>query len=84
MNYTIESATIKAHDMYVYETSQQADQKEMDYPFDGIWFSMYDVCKLYHLGIIDDVEEDEFNEAKQFLLDTQSLTKDYQKFNFEF
>lgn len=84
MEYTITTATKKAHEMYVYESSEKADLSGMEYPFDGIWYSMYDVCKLYYLGIIDDVEEDEFQEAKQFLMDTQSLTHDYQDKEFEF
>lgn len=84
MKYTIEEATKKAHTMYVYESSEKADLSNMEYPFDGIWFSMYDVCKLYHFGIIDDVEEEEFEEAKQFLKDTQELTHDYQDKEFEF
>ncbi len=84
MEYTITTATKKAHDMYVYESSEKADEKEMEYPFDGIWFSMYDVCKLYHDGIIDDVEQEEFEEAKQFLQDTQHLTHDFKEKVFEF
>ncbi len=86
MKYTIEEATKKAHQMYVYESSEQADQQKVPlrYPFDGIWFSMYDVCKLYALGIIDDVEPEEFEDAKQFLKDTQELTHDYQEKEFEF
>ena len=84
MEYTIDSAIKTAHTMYVYESSEKADEKEMDYPFDGIWFSMYDVCKLYHDGIIEDVEKEEFEEAKQFLKDTQFLTQDYQDKVFEF
>ena len=75
MKYTIEEATKKAHQMYVYESSEQADQQKipLKYPFDGIWFSMYDVCKLYALGIIDDVEPEEFEEAKQY---TEKVSKD--------
>ena len=36
------------------------------------------------IGIIDDVEPEEFEEAKQFLKDTQELTHDYQEKEFEF
>lgn len=83
MKYTIETATAKAHEMYVYESSEKSDEKAMEYPFDGVWQSMYDVCKLVKLGILDDVEDDEFEEAKEFLIETQQLTHDYKEFEME-
>ncbi|MBS5116093.1 MAG: hypothetical protein KHY88_10480 [Erysipelotrichaceae bacterium] len=83
MKYTIETATKIAHEMYVYESSEKADEKEMEYPFDGVWQSMYDVCQLVKAGILDDVEMEEYLEAKQFLIDTQSLTHDYQDFEMD-
>lgn len=83
MKYTIETATQAAHKMYVYESSEQSDIHNTEYPFDGIWQSMYDVCQLVKAGILDDVTDEEYEEAKIFLKDTQMLTHDYQNFEME-
>lgn len=84
MKYTIEEAIEKAHTMYVYETSERADEKLTEDVFDSIWCSMYDVCKLYKNGIMEDVEVEEFEEAKEFLKETQGLTENYKEKDFEF
>lgn len=79
---TIEEATLKAHAMYAYETSEQADQESGS--FDDLWQSLYDVCQVASYGIIDDIEEDEIQEAIDWLKETQSLTKDYKNIEISF
>ena len=46
--------------------------------------SIYDVCKLIKFGIIEDITEEEFEEAYAWLKTTQSLTEDYQELELEF
>lgn len=72
-----EEAVLKAHEMYAYEASEKADEENND--FDALWQSLYDVCKLAHFGIIDDLEKEEIQEAYDWLKETQSLTKDYKE-----
>lgn len=71
-----EQAKQTAHEMYVYEISEQTDQKTGN--FDDLWQSIYDICQLATYGIIDDLVEEELNEAMEWLKDTQHLTKNYQ------
>lgn len=79
---TKEEAIKKAHEMYAYETSEKADEKTGD--FDALWQSIYDVCQLATFGIIDDIEQDEIEEALHWLKETQLLTKDYQNKDIDF
>lgn len=72
---TKEEAIIKAHEMYAYEISERTDEDNGD--FDALWQSMYDVCQLATYGILD-LEDDEIQEALDWIKDTQSLTKNYQ------
>ena len=82
MKYTEKTAIEKAHSMYVYETSEQAD---IDDPtFDALWQSIYDVVQVASFGIIDDVKEDELIEAIEWLKDTQVLTKKYKDLKIDF
>lgn len=71
-----EEAIKQAHEMYAYEISEQTDQKTG--LFDDLWQSMYDVCQLATYDILD-LEEDEIEELKDWLKQTQSFTKDYQQ-----
>lgn len=73
---TKEEAIKKAHDMYAYEESEQSDQDSGD--FDALWQSLYDVCQLATYGILEFTDE-EIQETKDWLIQTQALTKDYQK-----
>ncbi len=73
---TKEQAMCKAHEMYLYEISEQADQTNGD--FDALWQSMYDVCQLATYGILDDLQQEEIDEALIWLKETQSLTELYQ------
>lgn len=74
---TKEEAIYQAHQMYAYETSEQADQDNQD--FDALWQSLYDVCQLATYGIIDDIEDDEIQEAICWLKETQFMTKNYKE-----
>ena len=49
-----------------------------------MWQSIYDVCKLVKFQIIDDISQEEFDEAYRWLLKNQPLTEDYQNFELEF
>ena len=73
---TKEEAVQKAHRMYAYEISEQSDNETDD--FDALWQSLYDVCQIATYGILEDIEQDEIDEALQWLKDTQSLTQLYQ------
>lgn len=73
---TKEEAILKAHEMYAYEISEQTDVDNPD--IDHVWQSLYDICQLATYGIIEDLDEEEIVELKQWLKDAQPLTKDYQ------
>ena len=73
-----------AHEFVVYQESEQSDIKAEEKVFDALWQSIYDVCKLINFGIIDDITQEEFEEAYSWLKATQSLTEDYQDFELEF
>ena len=77
-----EKAIELAHNMYVYETSEKADEK--DQSFDSLWQSIYDVVQVASFGIIEDVEEDELEEAVQWLKDTKRFTKKYKDMEVDF
>ena len=79
---TKEEAILKAHEMYAYETSEQADQENHD--FDALWQSIYDVCQLATAQIIEDMEPEEIQEATNWLKETQLFTKDYQEKEINF
>ena len=82
MKYSKEQAIEVAHSMYVYETSEKADEKNQT--FDSLWQSIYDVVQVASFGIIDDVEEDELQEAIEWLKDTKELTKQYKYMEIDF
>lgn len=73
-----------ASEFVVYQESEQADLNTDEKQFDAMWQSIYDVCKLVKFGIIDDITQEEFDEAYTWLLATQSLTDDYRNYNMEF
>ena len=77
-----EKAIELAHNMYVYETSEKADEK--DQSFDSLWQSIYDVVQVASFGFIEDVEEDELEEAVQWLKDTKHFTKKYKDMEVDF
>ena len=79
-----EQASQIAHEFIVYQESEQSDIKAEEKVFDALWQSIYDVCKLIKFGIIEDITEEEFEEAYAWLKTTQSLTEDYQEFELEF
>ena len=84
MDQQREKASAIAHEFVVYQESEQADIDAKDHQFDALWQSIYDVCKLINFGIIDDITQEEFEEAYSWLKATQSLTEDYQDFELEF
>ena len=84
MDQQREQASQIAHEFIVYQESEQADIDAKDDQFDALWQSIYDVCKLIKFGIIEDITEEEFEEAYAWLKTTQSLTEDYQELELEF
>ena len=84
MDQQREKAPAIAHEFVVYQESEQSDIKAEEKAFDALWQSIYDVCKLINFGIIDDITQEEFEEAYSWLKATQSLTEDYQDFELEF
>lgn len=84
MDQQREKALAIAHEFVVYQESEQSDIKAEEKVFDALWQSIYDVCKLINFGIIDDITQEEFEEAYSWLKATQSLTEDYQDFELEF
>ncbi len=71
-----EEAIKKAHNMYAYEISEQADQENND--FDALWQSIYDVLQVATYGIVD-MEQDEIDEAMSWLKETQDMTEKYKE-----
>ena len=69
-----EEAVLLAHQMYAYEISEQSDKESHD--FDDLWQSLYDIAQLGSYGIVD-LEEEEFVEVKEWLVQYQSLTEKY-------
>lgn len=84
MDQQREKASAIAREFVVYQESEQSDIKAEEKVFDALWQSIYDVCKLINFGIIDDITQEEFEEAYSWLKATQSLTEDYQDFELEF
>lgn len=80
---TKEEILLKGRQLAVYELSEQADLKEED-PIDGLWYSLYDVCKLVHYDILEGVSQKEWQETVAFLKEIQPMTTSYQNFKFEF
>ena len=81
----IEEATKLAHEMVVYIESEQRDLKVDEDKFDALWQSIYDVCSLFHFGILDEfLSESEYLEGVQWLKKYQHLTKDYKTKEIEF
>ena len=75
----------KGRSLYAYEISGQYDLNEMKNELlDGVWCSIYDVLKLAHFEIIDPLDEEDFNEAYDFLKEAMPYTKDHQNDIFEF
>lgn len=73
---TKEEAIKKAHEMYAYEESERSDEETGD--FDALWQSIYDACQLGSYGILDFMD-DEIEEAREWLKETQSMTKKYKE-----
>ena len=48
----IDKATREAHQLVVYEESEQSDIKVDENKFDALWQSIYDVCSLVRLSLI--------------------------------
>ena len=62
----------------LYAESEQADLKSEEV-LDALFQSIYDVYHLVLVGIIEgDIEDEAMIEAKTWLLEAKSLTKDYQ------
>lgn len=71
--------------LYAYEISGQYDQEEMaDQPLDGVWCSIYDVLQLAHFGIIDPLDDEDFEAAYQFLKESMVLTMNHKNDTFTF
>ena len=80
---TYQEALDSGRELEVYLESEQADQKADEDILDALWQSNYDVCKLIVSGILDDFNQEEFDEAITWLKSTKHLTKNYQDFPVE-
>lgn len=81
----MESIFNKGKQLYAYEISGQYDLKEMvDEPEDGIWCSVFDVCKLSAFEIIEPLDAEDFDEAVAFLKESRAYTKHHQKDEISF
>ena len=72
---TKEEMMQSGRDLYLYELSEQADQENND--FDALWQSIYDVCQLATYGILGDFEQEDIDEALQWLKTCQNQTVKY-------
>lgn len=82
---TIEEMIVTGRNLALYPECEQADQKTNDAILDALWQSIYDVCRLIMLGVIEDDEEDEeLQEAITWLKETQGHTQQYQELPLDF
>lgn len=80
----IDQATKLGHDLVAYIESEQSDLKATDNKFDALWQSIYDVCKLVHLDILDELlSEEEYRDGVAWLKKYQHLTEDYKNIELE-
>ena len=81
----IDKATREAHQLVVYEESEQSDIKVDENKFDALWQSIYDVCSLVRFGILDELlSEEEYIEVIEWLKKYQKLTTEYKERELEF
>lgn len=81
----IDKATREAHELVVYEESEQSDIKADENKFDALWQSIYDVCSLVKFGILDELlSEEEYIKGVKWLKNYQHLTTEYQEKELEF
>lgn len=81
----IDKATREAHQLVVYEESEQSDIKVDENKFDALWQSIYDVCSLVKFGILDELlSEEEYIEGIEWLKKYQHLTIEYKEKELEF
>ena len=81
----IDKATREAHQIVVYEESEQSDSKVDENKFDALWQSIYDVCSLVKFGILDGLlSEEEYIEGIEWLKKYQHLTIEYKEKELEF
>ena len=81
----IDKATREAHQLVVYEESEQSDIKVDENKFDALWQSIYDVCSLVRFGILDELlSEEEYIEGIEWLKKYQNLTTEYKERELEF
>lgn len=63
----------------LYDESEQADVKVQEDVLDALWQSIYDVCRLIKVSVIEADEDDEdVIEAIAWLKKSQEYTKHYQ------
>ncbi|WP_282144683.1 hypothetical protein [Thomasclavelia cocleata] len=81
----IDKATREAHQLVVYEESEQSDIKVDENKFDALWQSIYDVCSLVRFGILKELlSEEEYIEGIEWLKKYQNLTTEYKEKELEF
>lgn len=73
----IEEAIETGRSLTLYEDSEQADQDKEEKILDYLWQSLYDVYKLAHFGILEDVEKAEIDATVNWLAKYQEYTDQY-------
>jgi|GEM_PF-1309427 len=81
---SVEECIQEARNLYAYQVSGKYDENEEGNTFDLIWCSLYDICRLFKDGIIEDINQEDFDETYTFLNDTKVYTKNYKEKEFEF
>lgn len=75
----------EGRELVLYEESEQADLKAQTDILDALWQSIYDLCRLIHLSIIEgDSQDEDVVTAIAWLKKSQTLTKHYKNQEIDF
>lgn len=80
----IEKAIQTGRSLSLYDDCEQADQEKEEQVFDYLWQSLYDVYKLAHFGIIEDVDKTELEATVDWLCKYQAYTDKYKDVSIPF
>lgn len=83
MNRYKEAITL-GRSLSLYEDSEQTDQEKEENQLDYLWQSLFDVYKLAHFGIIEDVTKEEMDEVVKWLIEYQKDTENYKNVGIPF
>lgn len=80
----IEKAIETGRSLSLYEDSEQTDQGKEELVLDYLWQSLYDIYKLAHFGILEEVERAEIDAVVVWLGKYQPYTENYKEIEIPF